>query len=188
MKKIFMIAIMAVMSMVAFAKSDVVNEVVKSTNEGIAAVYNDGTDAVSTLYNDGKGIVTSLYGDGKTFVKEAYPEVKEAIVSIASAIGVAAEHVYTVLVKKFLVEGIGEFLILLAGLILIVIGWIKFDKYVVKRKEDPIDWHILYPILILVGGIVCIVNVNYHEMLINLINPEWGAINYILDFTKSMIH
>jgi hypothetical protein len=30
-------------------------------------------------------------------------------------------------------------------------------------------------------------NVNYDDMLMGLINPEYGAINYILDFSKGLV-
>lgn len=71
----------------------------------------DGGSAVETLYNDGKAAVTTVYNDSKTAVSELYPDVKSAITSIAQGIGVAAEHVYTVLVKSFVVKGVKELII-----------------------------------------------------------------------------
>lgn len=137
-------------------------------------VYEDGVTAISTVYND-----------GKTAVSELAPEIKTAIISIAQSLGVAAEHVYTVLVKKFVVDGVTQLIPFLIGLILLVLGWIKLDKYI--KQTPAINWHILYPILLSIVGIVCLVTVNYQTMLLGLINPEYGVINYILEYSKTFL-
>lgn len=137
-------------------------------------VYEDGVTAISTVYND-----------SKTTVSELAPEVKKAIISIAQSLGVAAEHVYTVLVKKFVVDGVTQLIPFLIGLVLLVLGWIKLDKYI--KQTPAINWHILYPILLLIVGIVCLVTVNYQTMLLGLINPEYGAISYILEYSKTFL-
>jgi hypothetical protein len=36
-------------------------------------------------------------------------------------------------------------------------------------------------------GLVMMVNVNYDNMLMGLINPEYGAIDYILEYSKTII-
>lgn len=137
-------------------------------------VYEDGVTAISTVYND-----------GKTAVSELAPEIKTAIISIAQSLGVAVEHVYTVLVKKFVVDGVTQLIPFLIGLILLVLGWIKLDRYI--KQTPAINWHILYPILLSIVGIVCLVTVNYQTMLLGLINPEYGVINYILEYSKTFL-
>ena len=137
-------------------------------------VYEDGVTAISTVYND-----------GKTAVSELAPEIKTAIIAIAQSLGVAVEHVYTVLVKKFVVDGVTQLIPFLIGLILLVLGWIKLDRYI--KQTPAINWHILYPVLLLIVGIVCLVTVNYQTMLLGLINPEYGVINYILEYSKTFL-
>lgn len=137
-------------------------------------VYEDGVTAISTVYND-----------GKTAVSELAPEIKTAIISIAQSLGVAVEHVYTVLVKKFVVDGVTQLIPFLIGFILLILGWIKLDKYI--KQTPAINWHILYPVLLLIVGIVCLITVNYQTMLLGLINPEYGVINYILEYSKTFL-
>ena len=137
-------------------------------------VYEDGVTAISTVYNDGKTAIANLA-----------PEVKTAVISIAQSLGVAVEHVYAVLVKKFVVDGVTQLIPFLIGLILLILGWVKLDKYI--KQTQAIDWHILYPILLLIVGIICLITVNYQTMLLGLINPEYGVINYILEYSKTFL-
>ena len=76
--------------------------------------------SIDTVYHDVKGAVSTLYSDGKEVIGTLYPEVKSAIVSIAKAIGVAAEHVYTVLVKNYVVVGVKWLILFLIGTGLVV--------------------------------------------------------------------
>jgi hypothetical protein len=137
-------------------------------------VYEDGVTAISTVYND-----------GKTAVSELAPEIKTAIIAIAQSLGVAVEHVYTVLVKKFVVDGVVQLIPFLIGLTLLILGWIKLEKFLKGNKT--ITWHILYPAGLLAVGIVALTSVNYQTMLLGLINPEYGVINYILEYSKTLL-
>ena len=74
----------------------------------VDSVYHDGKAVADTLYHDGKAVVSTVYNDAKAGASSIYPDVKSAIVSIGKAIGVAAEHVYGVLVKKYFVLGIKD--------------------------------------------------------------------------------
>lgn len=142
-------------------------------------------DAVATVHQDVKDITTTLYGDGKDAVSSLYPDVKQAIIAIGSAIGCAAEHVYIVLVKKFVVDGIVQLLPFILGLILIIIAWVKTGKYF--KTHERINWHILYPLCLLIAGIISLACVDYNTMVMGLVNPEYGALNYILEYSKAMI-
>lgn len=137
-------------------------------------VYEDGVTAISTVYND-----------GKTAVSELAPEIKTAIIAIAQSLGVAVEHVYTVLVKKFVVDGVVQLIPFLIGLVLLILGWVKLEKFL--RGNKAITWHIFYPIALVVVGIVALTSVNYQTMLLGLINPEYGVINYILEYSKTLL-
>lgn len=137
-------------------------------------VYEDGVTAISTVYND-----------GKTAVSELAPEIKAAIIAIAQSLGVAVEHVYTVLVKKFVVDGVVQLIPFLIGLTLLIVGWIKLEKFL--RGNKAITWHIFYPAILLAVGIIALTSVNYQTMLLGLINPEYGVINYILEYSKTLL-
>lgn len=145
----------------------------------------DGGSAIETLYNDGKSVVSTVYNDSKSAVSELYPDVKSAIVSIAEGIGVAAEHVYIVLVKSFIVKGIKELIIAIFALLIFSFGLYQFYKYVNNTKV--INWKILFPLLLCVLGLFVGFKVNYNDLLMGLINPHFGAINYILEYAKSLV-
>jgi hypothetical protein len=151
----------------------------------VDSVYHDGKAVVDTLYHDGKAVVSTVYNDAKAGAVSIYPDVKSAIVSIGKAIGVAAEHVYGVLVKKYVVIGVKELMILIGGIIMFFIGLIYWRKY--TKDGQSISYGVAIPALILVTGLITIVNVDYDAMLMGLINPEYGAINYILEYTKGII-
>lgn len=144
------------------------------------------SSAVSTVYDDGKEVVTTVYNDSKDLIKSAYPEVKEAVKAIAGAIGVAAEHVYGVLVKKFVVDGVMHAMWFVAGLVLIIFGFRSSNKYM--KLNDVITWKAVFPMLYIGVGAIILACVNYTDMLMGLINPEYGAINYIIEYTQTMMH
>lgn len=187
MKKLFLILIavlgIAMSSFAAFTKD---SKALEATKSAVTTFHDDVKDIVSTLHEDTKSITSTLYGDGKDAVTALYPDVKSAVVAIGKAIGVAAEHVYTVLVKKFVVDGIVQLLPFLLGLILIGVGWYKLSGYI-KTHLDKVGWGILYPIILIIISIVTFINVDYNVMVMGLINPEYGALNYILEYSKEML-
>ena len=142
------------------------------------------TNAVDTVYQDGRDAVSAVYGDLKTGVTTIYPDVKNAVVQIAQGLGIAAEHVYTVLVKKFLVDGVKELAIFILGIILVIFGGIWWNKV---SKTGVITYKVVPSAVLLLSGIICWLSVNYNELFMGLINPEYGAINYILEYSKSIL-
>lgn len=141
------------------------------------------SDVITTAYSDTKSLVDTLYHDGKDVVSTIYPDVKGAIVAIAKAIGVAAEHVYVVLVKNYVVLGVKELLVFLGAILLIVFGYIGWNK---KTKEH-ISYKIIPNVLFMLVGIFLLFEVDYNAMLMGLVNPEWGAINYVLEYSKTLV-
>lgn len=178
MKKLFIIILSILVNLSVFSAE-------KSQKSAAATVHEDLVGSVSTLYNDSKEAVTTIYSDGKTLLGEAYPEVKAALVMIAKSLGIAVEHVYMVLVKKYVVEGVAEAMFFVPGVLLVIIGLIRLRKYMVNNQ--PIKWGVLYPIGLLIVGFIFLGLVDYNKMLMGLINPEYGAINYILEYSKQMI-
>jgi hypothetical protein len=169
MKKIYAILLTSFLSFPIFANNQIENQ--KLT---FGEVYRVGVEAVSTVYQDSKDVINNIA-----------PEVKQALIDIAKALGVAVEHVYIVLVKKFVVDGVVQLIPFVLGIFLFVFGLIKFDKFVKNNKG--ITWHILFPTSLIIGGIITMVSVDYQTMLLGLINPEFGAINYIVEYSKSLI-
>ena len=144
------------------------------------------SSAMDTIHSDVKGAVSTVYNDGKELLGDIYPDVRSAIIQIGKAIGVAAEHVYTVLIKKYVVEGIKYLIILVGGLILLIIGGVSISKHIKAGKK--LTYVLIMPALCLVIGLIMIMRVDYDAMLMGLVNPEWGAINYILEYSKELIN
>ena len=150
-----------------------------------AFASNDGS-VVTEIKNDAASAVSTVYNDSKDLIKAAYPEIKEAVVAIASGIGVAAEHVYTVLIKKYVVDGISELVLFLLGAFLVLYAFFKINNISVGFHDMNFK-HVLMFIYGIIGVIV-LCNVNYDTMLMGLINPEFGVINYIIEYSKTMIN
>ena len=148
----------------------------------ITTTYSDGKAVIDTLYQDGKAVVSTIYNDTKSLTSTIYPDVKAAVAQIASALGVAAEYVWTALVKSFVVKGAVEVLHLVFALIFIILGCVLFSK---NFKSEQITWKIIPGIVVVIIGLIVASNVDYYTMLMGLINPEFGAINYILEFVKA---
>ena len=170
MKKIALLMVAIMLSTVVFATPQK-KELGQETMKSIDTVYHDIKDVVGTVYSDSKEVISTLY-----------PEVKSAIVSIAKAIGVAAEHVYTVLVKNYVVIGVKWLILFLIGTGLVVFGGI-----VLYKSKSPITYRSIIPCLMLVFGTIVLFKIDYDSMLMGLINPEYGAINYILEVSKDLI-
>lgn len=165
--------------------ADVIATSHEDVKAAVATIHDDSKGIITTVYGDGKDLISTVYQDSKDIAANLYPEVKSAIIAIAKALGVAAEHLYTVLVKKYVVDGLVQAIPFIVGLVLLIIGWVKTEKFV--KTHEQIRWQILYPIILACAGITCLCCVDYNTMFMGLINPEFGAINYILDFTKEMI-
>lgn len=189
MKKIFYLLVAFFCVTLSYAtpasKAKEVAEATSTVANAVSTVHDDVTGTVSTVYNDAKTLGTTLYADGKEALTELYPEVKAAVIEIAKGIGVAAEHLYVVLVKKYVVEGVVQLIPFLVGIFLIIIGWIKLEKYI--KNNTKLMWPVLYPIIVAIAGIITLCNIDYNTMFMGLINPEYGAVNYILEYAKEMI-
>lgn len=156
--------------------------VISNVNAGEPGVL---TNAVDTLYQDGKAAVQTVYEDVKEGTQALFPDIKGAITQIANSIGVAAEHVYVVLVKKFVVEGAKEVFLCLSGIILLIFGGIWSGK--IMNTGRPLTYRFIFPCILLFIGFMMVCLVDYDTMFMGMINPEYGAINYILDYSKSLL-
>lgn len=179
MKKHF-ILLMVVMfiSTSIYAEPETFGSVLTGATE---TIYQDGKSLVDTLYHDGKAVVKTVYNDAKAGL---FPGVKETIGQIAEGLGIAAEHVYTVLVKTFLVNGIKELTVFILGLLSLILGYCQWSR--IMKWEKHITYKVIVPGIFVLAGIISWLCVDFNEMFMGLINPEFGAINYILDYSKSL--
>ena len=172
MKKIFILILIAILSIGGInAKS---NKTSKIITDGIETVYDDTKGTITEVYGDAKSAVTTIYSDVNDVTAEIYPDVKSAITEIARGLGVGAEYVWTVLVKQQVVLGITELIELLFILVLIIVGIVWLWKTV--KKNESITWVVLPGAFLILFG----------TFIQGLINPDFGAINYVLDFIKTL--
>ena len=188
MKKILFLFVMVFAFSVCFTTvvdAQVVEKVGSVMANSVDSVYHDGKAVVDSVYHDSKAVVSTVYGDLKAGATGIYPDVRAALISIGKAIGVAAEHVYTVLVKKYFVIGVKQLGICLLGLIAMIVGFVGWKK--ATPVGQPITYRVIVPLIFMITGLITVCNVNYDDMLMGLINPEYGAINYILEYTKDLV-
>lgn len=145
---------------------------------------NTFTTAIDTVYSDIKDGISVVYQDAKVSTAVLYPDIKQTISTIGQAIGVATEYVYTALVKKYVVIAAKELLIFIFSIILIVFGYISYNK---KTKNTHITYRVIPAAVCLFLGFILCSSVNYDAMLMGFINPEYEAINYILNYSKDLI-
>ena len=182
MKKFLILILVAILSIGGInAKSDKTSKVI---TDGIETVYDDTKSTIGEVYTDAKSAVTTIYSDVKDVTAEIYPDVKSAITEIARGLGVGAEYVWTVLVKQYVVLGVAELLKFILFLILTIVGIILTVKVINSSKE--INWKIFPTLLITLIGVFMTCGIDYVTILQGLINPDFGAINYVLDFIKTL--
>jgi hypothetical protein len=89
------------------------------------------------------------------------------------------------LVKKYFVLGVKEAFIFLFGLVMFIFGVFAWRK--ATPVGQPITYRVIVPLILILFGSLTLYNVNYDTMLMGIINPEYGAINYILEYTKGIV-
>lgn len=118
--------------------------------------------------------------------KEVYSDVKEGLKGLSGALKVGTEHVYEVLVKQQYINSISNLLLI----IILIVAWIPFFKIFLYGKDPKRgDWEeMLIPYTIFVGGtLMCLTIYQFlkiHTIITGFINPEYGAIQDIMNFIK----
>lgn len=130
--------------------------------------------------------------------EKTFEKVTEYIDAIAAKLGVAAEHVYGLMVKQQVAEGVSflvvSFIVLTASVIAISKVLKKGFEYEIKQSvygNDRREWaetpsNIVKFIVLLVAGIALFASgmglaINGSESVMQIINPEYYAIKEILE-------
>ena len=116
-----------------------------------------------------------------------YNDIKETINTMAEGLGVAAEHVYTVMVTQQYVTSITWLLVTFIGAIL---GFISY-KLTVKgfdagAHNDEGGLYLGISIILgIVGGLMIIMGIfHVNTIVTGFVNPEYGAMKEIVRFIK----
>lgn len=175
-----------------------VSSATSSLSEGIDSMKQGAITVATGVKETVKAGVNNV--DTGSLFRSVYQDTKSAITGIASALKVGAEHVYKVLVVQQVVRGVTYLLMMVFGFLFLYLS-IRFFKsiqedYNAWKKLEDIDpdtdsyFHINIiwcgafavagPILLLVAfG-------NFDVITMGLINPEYGALQSIMDFAKNL--
>ncbi|MGG1018587.1 hypothetical protein ABE151_04270 [Bacillus paralicheniformis] len=111
----------------------------------------------------------------------------EYIDKLAEKLGVAAEHVYGVLVKQAFANGVTDAIIGAVFLMIAVVAGVIITKIAVKAYESDCGaWDVEWGLLVIIVGLSVILPGVFGIYVITegikaLINPEYYAIKEILD-------
>lgn len=145
--------------------------------------------ALGKLPDEVKSVTNTLTSDtAKLTFARVYGDVKAGIVGLASALKVGAEHVYKVIVKQQVVNAITYVVIILVLLILCLRFWSMHKTAVVKHGEYWEDYASAVVPLIgsIITGLIAIIMFirTSNDIVMGLVNPEYGAMKDILEFVK----
>lgn len=150
----------------------------------IGMVVSNNTKAINidSIKTDLNYAVTSI--DTSSVTKTIYQDVKSALVGLSSGLKVGAEHVYEILVKQQIVNSI-TYLILLTIALLLIIPLYRFIKFCVNN-DDINEGHfwICFFGVIIIGFFNVIMLFNIDNIIMGFVNPEYGAIEKILELIK----
>jgi uncharacterized membrane protein YuzA (DUF378 family) len=149
---------------------------------GVGETVSNAIDSTKAAVKEGVGVI-----DTSSNFKMVYTDIKDGISALASGLKVGAEHVYEVLVKQQIVNAITYLVIGIVSLILML----NF----IKRYKDPKEkWiyddslsvlgvvrvsQIILAVILFIGFMVTI-----DEIIMGFVNPEYGAIETIIDIVK----
>lgn len=152
-------------------------------SETITSVSNEIDTLKTNAINTAKAIDTSSVS------KQLYTDLKSGLVGIAGALKVGAEHVYEVLVRQQVVNSI---LYLLCG----VLAFIFIINFINKNESSEIwfDGRVDFitglgfiRLIQLIIGFILLLVLLFHldNILTGFINPEFGALEQIMDWVKN---
>ena len=120
-------------------------------------------------------------------VKEITEAVQTILQPLADKLGTTAQHVWELQVKQAYVDGYISTFWFLVGLFVIIRSYIvvkKITKGKVEIKKEDEDYHkiVTYAIFIIIG--IVVVLSNFSTILNCLINPEYYALQHLIQLVK----
>jgi len=111
-------------------------------------------------------------------------KIGNVIAEIASGLGVAAEHVYGILVRQQFVEGC----VWTGGGIVLWLVYVFMTRFLIRLVKEDDDWT---PALILFGvfggfGLVLLTVLEVVPNMMKMFNPEYYAMRDIIEMLKTL--
>lgn len=155
-------------------------EVTKGTGNVLSSVKQSTINAIDST---GKAIKEGThFVDTSSTFRMVYTDFKSGLLGIATALKVGAEHVYIVIVKQQIVRSIVYILLFLLSITFIFIGYCIGKKIGWKEDASALSLFLFIP-----GVIIFIIAMFHIDILVmGIINPEYGAMQDIIEMVKSM--
>ncbi len=150
----------------------------------------DSAKGVVTKVDTNSLTAKQVYNDLKSGTKDMSKDIKTALQSLGETLKVGSEHVYTVLVKQQIVWAIVYFLLLVFGIVALTLGYKFFGKTEFDgedlKKGRVLD--VIITVISFLGGLILVLIGIFHipDMVTGFVNPEYGAMNDIVDWIKKM--
>ena len=150
-----------------------------STVEKVINKAGDVVDSTKQALKDG---VTAVDTSGN--FKMIYTDIKTGISALASGLKVGAEHVYEVLVRQQLVNAIVWLIVFIGGIVFLTatlryaISLIKKDSSSETEAAMAFFGNLLAIITFMIGLF------HIDTIVTGFVNPEYGAIETIIDIVK----
>jgi hypothetical protein len=144
----------------------------------------------TVLKNTGESVKNTIHSiDTSSVSKQMYSDVKTVIKAVASGLGIASEKVYTVITKKFFIEGVVG---LLTNIILIIVYvfLIRFFKNLIKKTKEaeysaPLS--LLFVVFLIFSTIFLYHNLsNFPNNVGKVFNSEYYTIEFIFNNLKDL--
>jgi len=124
--------------------------------------------------------------DTASLYNQMYSDVKTALVGLASALNVGAQHVYTILVKQQIVNSIHYTILILLFILLTYKTVNPMYKWANKYSGESDGFSnmlaVFYYFVLAVVGIILLFCVN--TVVTGFVNPEYGAIKEIMQMIQ----
>ena len=180
MKKVIILFVM-IMGFMVESKSADLGGLVDSTKQFVKEIKDSAVAEVRVI-------------DTSSTFRTMYSDFKQGIIALSSSLKVGAEHVYGVLVKQQIVYGVVWLFVLLIGFLL-MLNWIKQYKnkdekwWVEKQYTDgyPTVLGFIRIIQVLVCFVMMIIGLLHLDVIMTgFINPEYGAIQDVIEMVKTL--
>lgn len=149
----------------------------------------DSTKALAIeIKNETVSTVNQL--DTSSTFKQMWGDVKQGLVVLASNLKVGTEHVYYVLVKQQIVKAITYLIIAIIGFWMLMSFMNKFksdERWATSNGKDIEGIGVLRVVQLLISAVLLFIAIMHVDTVVTgFVNPEYGAIENIIDIVKSI--
>ena len=190
MKKLFLVLVplFFIFSAVTAQNKDTSSNVYNSMKKNVKDIAQGVTSDTKSLLGSADSGFAKLADSSKVSLGSVYSDIKTGIEGMAAALKVGAAHVYAVLVRQQIAKSVMILLVLITGIILLRLAWKTSKSENWDEESNPQNGMAILNIVFWVIVTICIIYFvcRSQTFLTGFINPEFGAMNDIVDFVKEI--